>query len=70
MIKLHLIYKLMDKLVIIGDLVHIWALIYLLVTILTTRSASGVSYRTQEIFLLVFLTRYSDVIIMDHPFHL
>jgi ER lumen protein retaining receptor len=63
-------YNLMDPLLIIGDLIHIIALIYLLATIVSVRSASGVSYRTQEMFLVVFLTRFSDIIIIDHPFHL
>jgi ER lumen protein retaining receptor len=60
----------MDSLLIIGDLIHILALLYLLFTILTARSAVGVSYRTQEMFLLVFLTRFSDIMITDIPLHL
>lgn len=60
----------MDPLLIIGDLIHILALLYLLFTIVTTRSAMGVSYRTQEMFLLVFITRFSDIIVTDIPLHL
>lgn len=60
----------MDPLLIIGDLVHILALLYLLFMILTERSATGVSYRTQEMFLLVFITRFSDIVITDIPLHL
>lgn len=60
----------MDPLLIIGDLIHILALLYLLITILTASSVAGISYRTQEMFLLVFLTRFSDIVVTDIPLHL
>lgn len=46
---------------IVGDLVHLLSLILLLRKIWTTSSCTGISRRTQELYLLVFLTRYVDV---------
>ena len=57
----------MDFLLISGDIFHIIAIAILLFNILTSKSTTGLSYRAQEIYLVVFLARYSDMIIIEHP---
>lgn len=57
----------MDFLLISGDIFHIIAIAILLFNILTSKSTTGLSYRAQEIYLVVFLARYSDMIIVEHP---
>jgi len=44
-----------------GDISHITAIIILLLKIWKTRSCSGISGKTQIMFLLVFITRYLDL---------
>jgi ER lumen protein retaining receptor len=46
---------------ILGDLVHLLSLILLTRKIWLTRSCTGVSLRTQELYLLVFVARYLDL---------
>lgn len=43
----------------IGDLLHLASIIALLVQIRKKKSVLGLSYRTQEIYLVVFMSRYS-----------
>jgi ER lumen protein retaining receptor len=38
----------------------------LLLKIFANKTVVGLSYRTQELFLVVFLTRYSDMILEHH----
>jgi ER lumen protein retaining receptor len=59
----------MDPLLILGDILHILALFFLLLKINSTNNVRGVSYKTQEIYLIVFLTRYSDMLIIRYRFH-
>jgi hypothetical protein len=68
MVCLHFNY--MDALLVIGDLLHILSLLFLIFRIVANSSTRGLSYWTQQIFLLVFLTRFSDIIIFEHPFPL
>mmetsp|Transcript_20 Transcript_20/g.44 ORF Transcript_20/g.44 Transcript_20/m.44 type:complete len:224 (+) Transcript_20:105-776(+) len=44
-----------------GDFMHLIAMLILLYRIRLTRSAAGVSLRTQELYVLVYATRYLDV---------
>lgn len=44
-----------------GDMLHLASFVSLLYILLTKKSCAGISVRTQEIYLLVFLTRYVDV---------
>ena len=44
-----------------GDMLHLASFVSLLYILLTKRSCAGISVRTQEIYLIVFLTRYVDV---------
>lgn len=45
----------------IGDILHLGALLTLLSKILKTRNVIGISYKTQEIFLVVYVSRYMDI---------
>lgn len=44
-----------------GDMSHLISIIVLLLKIYATRSCSGISLKTQELYALVFLTRYLDL---------
>ncbi|KAH9621515.1 hypothetical protein KSS87_002322 [Heliosperma pusillum] len=44
-----------------GDLTHLISILVLLLKIYATKSCSGISLKTQELFALVFLTRYLDL---------
>ncbi|KAJ6824341.1 uncharacterized protein M6B38_354075 [Iris pallida] len=44
-----------------GDMSHLISILVLLLKIYTTRSCSGISLKTQELYALVFLTRYLDL---------
>jgi len=45
----------------LGDLVHLLSIIILLVKIRATKSAVGISLKSQELYALVFITRYLDI---------
>jgi hypothetical protein len=49
-----------------GDLLHVASIFILLLKITTSRSCSGISRRTQELYLVVFATRYVDLLV-THP---
>lgn len=51
----------MDIFQFIGDLLHLLAIIMLLFKIIDNRNVNGISYKTQEIYAVVFITRYIDV---------
>lgn len=61
-------YKLiiMDVFQLIGDFLHLIAMLMLLLKILANKNVIGLSYRTQELFMVVFVTRYSDMILENH----
>lgn len=44
-----------------GDMSHVFSIIVLLLRLRVVKNASGVSVRTHELFLLVFVTRYLDL---------
>ncbi|XP_065017740.1 ER lumen protein-retaining receptor A-like [Musa acuminata AAA Group] len=44
-----------------GDMSHLFSVLLLLLKIYATKSCSGISLRTQELYALVFLTRYLDL---------
>jgi len=45
----------------LGDLVHLFSFIILLVKLRATKNAMGISLKSQEMYALVFLTRYLDI---------
>ncbi|PON62434.1 ER lumen protein retaining receptor [Trema orientale] len=44
-----------------GDMTHLLSIVVLLLKIRTTKSCAGISLKTQELYVLVFLTRYLDL---------
>lgn len=44
-----------------GDLSHVLSIFILLLRLITTKQATGISVKTQELFLIVFVTRYLDL---------
>lgn len=44
-----------------GDMTHLLSIIVLLLKIRTTKSCTGISLKTQELYAIVFLTRYLDL---------
>lgn len=45
----------------IGDMSHLASFLVLLLKLLASRSAAGISLKSQELFFLVFVTRYVDL---------
>ncbi|KAL5576984.1 hypothetical protein UlMin_018683 [Ulmus minor] len=45
-----------------GDMTHLISILVLLLKIYATKSCSGISLKTQELYALVFLTRYLDLL--------
>lgn len=50
-----------------ADVMHVASIFLLLLKMMTSRSCAGISRRTQELYLLVFVTRYLDLF-FTHPF--
>jgi ER lumen protein retaining receptor len=44
-----------------GDLSHVFSILILFLRLRLARNSTGISLKTQELFLLVFLTRYLDL---------
>mmetsp|Transcript_9145 Transcript_9145/g.13726 ORF Transcript_9145/g.13726 Transcript_9145/m.13726 type:complete len:220 (-) Transcript_9145:34-693(-) len=44
-----------------GDLSHLFSILLLLLKLRASKNASGISLKTQELFLLVFICRYLDL---------
>ncbi|KAJ4721006.1 ER lumen protein-retaining receptor [Melia azedarach] len=44
-----------------GDMTHLVSIVVLLLKIRTMKSCAGISLKTQELYVLVFLTRYLDL---------
>ncbi|KAF6158337.1 hypothetical protein GIB67_022417 [Kingdonia uniflora] len=44
-----------------GDMTHLTSVLVLLLKIYATKSCSGISLKTQELYAIVFLTRYLDI---------
>ncbi|KAF7684074.1 ER lumen protein-retaining receptor [Astathelohania contejeani] len=55
------LYSLAMILRFLGDFSHIYTIVILAQKIKTTRSCSGLSYKTQLLYFLVFITRYLDL---------
>ncbi|XP_019871651.2 ER lumen protein-retaining receptor 2 [Aethina tumida] len=53
----------MDHFQLIGDILHLVAIFVLLYKLLITKSCSGVSIKTQKLYMLIFITRYMDMFI-------
>lgn len=51
----------MDIFQLIGDFLHLMAVLMLVLKIIANRNVLGLSYKTQEIFLVVFAFRYIDL---------
>lgn len=49
-----------------ADVMHVASIFILLLKMLTSRSCAGISLRTQELYMLVFITRYLDLF-TSHP---
>ncbi|XP_065879339.1 ER lumen protein-retaining receptor A-like [Euphorbia lathyris] len=45
----------------LGDMTHLISILILLLKIYATKSCSGISLKTQELYALVFVTRYLDL---------
>ena len=67
----------MDIFQLIGDFLHLLAVVMLILKILANRNVVGnssthigLSYKTQEMYLLVFLTRYIDLFLGWKSFYL
>ncbi|KAL8007321.1 putative ER lumen protein retaining receptor [Plasmopara halstedii] len=45
----------------VGDMAHLASFLVLLLKLLASRSANGISLKSQELFFLVFITRYVDL---------
>ncbi|CAH2034300.1 unnamed protein product [Thlaspi arvense] len=45
-----------------GDMTHLISILILLLKIYATKSCAGISLKTQELYALVFLTRYLDLL--------
>ncbi len=45
----------------VGDLCHVVSIIILLLRLKVTKNAVGISIKTQELYLIVFCTRYLDL---------
>ncbi len=54
----------------LGDLSHLVSIFILIQTIHKTRSAAGLSLKTQLLYLLVFLTRYLDLFLKWSGYYL
>jgi len=54
----------------VGDLLHLASFIILLRKIRANRSCAGISMKTQEMYLLVFVTRYLDIFYNLHIYSL
>lgn len=46
----------------VGDLSHLFSILILLIKIDKTRSAAGISFKSQALYALVFVTRYLDLL--------
>lgn len=56
-----------DLLKYLGDICHILSFIILIYNMKKKHNCLGVSYRTQEIYLIVFLARYCDLLFAPQP---
>ncbi|XP_048325505.1 ER lumen protein-retaining receptor [Ziziphus jujuba] len=52
-----------------GDMTHLLSIVVLFRKIRTTKSCAGVSLKTQEMYVMVFLTRYIDLFTTYYSFY-
>ncbi|XAR52091.1 hypothetical protein NMG60_11019990 [Bertholletia excelsa] len=52
-----------------GDMTHLLSVIVLLLKIRTTKSCAGISLKTQELYVIVFITRYLDLFTKYYSFY-
>ena len=52
----------MDIFQLVGDFLHLIAMVMLLLKILANRNVIGLSYKTQELYLAVYAARYIGII--------
>lgn len=53
--------KMFDYFKYLGDLCHLLSFVVLISNMREKKSCLGLSYRTQELYMIIFLIRYSDV---------
>lgn len=56
-----------DLLKYVADICHLLSFIILIYNMLNKKNCLGVSYRTQEIYLVIFVLRYSDLLFLPQP---
>ncbi|KAL6291802.1 hypothetical protein ACE6H2_009312 [Prunus campanulata] len=61
--------KIMNLFRLAGDITHLLSIVVLFRKIRTTKSCAGISLKTQELYGLVFLTRYIDLVIKYHSLY-
>ena len=52
-----------------GDMSHVLSILVLLLRLRVTKNATGISIKTQELYLLVFVTRYLDLFTTVNSFY-
>lgn len=52
-----------------GDMSHVFSIIVLLLRLRVVKNAAGISVRTHELYLLVFVTRYLDLFTTFYSFY-
>ena len=52
-----------------GDMSHVISIFLLIIRLSVTKNAVGISIKTQELYLLVFLTRYLDLFTTFYSFY-
>ncbi|KAF7836517.1 ER lumen protein-retaining receptor-like [Senna tora] len=52
-----------------GDFTHLLSIVVLFLKIRTTKSCAGISLKTQELYVLVFITRYLDLFTKYYSFY-
>ncbi|KAK6936555.1 ER lumen protein retaining receptor [Dillenia turbinata] len=52
-----------------GDMTHLLSIIVLLLKIRTMKSCAGISLKTQELYVIVFVTRYLDLFTKYYSFY-
>ncbi|KAG8381655.1 hypothetical protein BUALT_Bualt06G0144100 [Buddleja alternifolia] len=53
----------------VGDMTHLLSVIFLLLKIRTMKSCAGISLKTQELYVIVFITRYLDLFTRYYSFY-
>ncbi len=52
-----------------GDISHVISILLLLLRLRVTKNATGISIKTQELYLIVFVTRYLDLFTTFYSFY-